>query len=109
MSSGKSCAQAGHAYLNSYLNCLKQNPEIAIQYQEFGIGTKICLAANDLDHIHYLYTLAQDSNLPCSLIVDSGHIHPPHFDGSEVVTALGIGPCTRQEIEHITKKLRLLK
>lgn len=34
---------------------------------------------------------------------------PPFFDGSPIVTALGIGPATREQIKKITKKFQLVK
>jgi PTH2 family peptidyl-tRNA hydrolase len=45
--------------------------------------------------------------IPHKLIIDSGHIMPPHFDGNPIITALGIGPCCRDEIKNITKKFKL--
>jgi peptidyl-tRNA hydrolase len=39
-------------------------------------------------------------------VVDSGCEN--FFGGQPIITALGIGPATREEIQHITKKLKLL-
>lgn len=107
MSGGKQAAQLGHAFVNTLLEAAKSNPEIIDEYQQDGLGTKVCLSAR-LDEIHRAYLLAQEKSLPCSLIIDSGHIHLPDFDGSPIITALGIGPCTREQIKEIVKKFKLL-
>lgn len=109
MNAGKIASQAGHAYLNAYLRALQDSPDVAADYQRSGIGTKICLAAPTLDHLLRAHSLARERGLPCSLIVDEHHVMPPHFDGSPIVTALGIGPARRQDIHHITRKFPLVK
>ena len=108
MPQGKCAAQAGHAYVNAILQAQKLRPDVVEEYQRPGLGTKICLAAKNLSHIKQVHEQAQAMGIPCSLIVDSGHVLPPHFDGNPIVTALGIGPCTRQEIYQITGMLKLL-
>jgi PTH2 family peptidyl-tRNA hydrolase len=109
MTAGKIASQSGHAYLNSYLDCLELNPQTAKTYQEGGIGTKICLVAPDKESLIRTYQKAKQYGLPCALIIDSGHIHPPHFTGESIITAVGIGPCTRDQVSHITDKFKLLE
>lgn len=46
------------------------------------------------------------AELPYSLIIDSGHILPPFFDGNPIITALGVGPLTKEE-SKILRKLKL--
>ena len=108
MTPGKASAQAGHAYVNSLLEALKQNPDIVQEYQQDGLGTKICLVSKNLKDLIFANHLAKEAGLPNSLIVDSGHVMPPHFDGNTIITALGIGPCTRADVGHITKGFLLL-
>lgn len=108
MSKGKLAAQAGHAYLNSYLKCLEADPQIAKEYQRDGIGTKVCLKA-PFNKLQTAYEIAIEEGLPCDLIIDSGHIMPPHFDGSPIITALGIGPILRKDIQHITKRFQVVE
>ena len=104
MSMGKAAAQAGHAYTNSLLTALKDTPELAEQYEQIGaIGTKICLKAKSLMQIRMAHDKAIRLGLPCSLITDSGHIMPPHFDGSPIITALGIGPLTKENSKFLSK------
>lgn len=108
MTNGKCAAQAGHAYVNSLLESLKKNPNIIQEYQPDGLGTKVCLVAKNEQEIRFAHYRAKELKLPCSLIIDSGHIMPPHFDGNPIVTALGIGPCTRDQIDFIVKGFNTL-
>jgi peptidyl-tRNA hydrolase len=102
MTPGKIAAQAGHAYLNAYL--LNPIPD----YQSDGLGTKVCLCAPDEYALLRLKQELDDLSIPNSLIIDSGHVMPPFFDGSPVVTALGFGPVTKDKVFHLTGKLKLL-
>ena len=106
MNCGKSCSQAGHAFLNTFLEAHKVNPDILPLYQEGGLGTKVVLVAHDLADLMFAYYQAKDLNIPTSLITDSGHILPPHFDGTPIVTAMGIGPATRQQLNGILRRFR---
>lgn len=103
MNKGKLASQAGHAYLNSYLNCLKKDTLRAEYYQKDGIGTKVCLEVDNITEIINYLKLTIKYNFPYSLIVDSGHVMPPHFDGEPIVTALGIGPLTPIEAEYLSE------
>lgn len=105
MSAGKLSAQAGHAFLNAYL---QTNNDITSEYQKDGIGTKICLKAKNLNSLLKIEGKLKVANIPYSLIVDSGHVMPPFFDGSPIVTAIGIGPVYPSKIKNIIKRLKLV-
>lgn len=109
MSPGKMAAQTGHAFLDTFDLCRKEYPDRASLYTSDGHGTKVVLSVPDQFTLDLLYERAKSEGLPCSLIVDSGHVMLPHFDGSPVVTALGIGPVYRHEIHHITGSLELVR
>lgn len=109
MTAGKMASQAGHAFLDTFQQCLQDDPERAHMYSQDGHGTKVVLSIRDDKRITELYNSIQELNIPCTLIIDSGHIMPPHFDGNPIITALGIGPARRDEIHHLTKKLQLIK
>lgn len=109
MSPGKMAAQAGHAFLDTYERCSKEYPDRAIEYHSDCHGTKVILSAKREDQLLSLFEAVKPTGIPCALIIDSGHIMPPHFDGNPIVTALGIGPATRSEIHHLTKKFQILK
>lgn len=108
MRPGKMAAQAGHAFLDAFELCRMSDPIKAIEYQGDSHGTKIVLEAKNLTQLLRAKEMAEQEGLPCALIVDSGHYMPPHFDGNPIITALGIGPCRREEIKEITKRFKLL-
>lgn len=103
MPNGKAIAQAGHAFIDSISKC---DLQIIKKYHEDGHGTKITLKSN-LEKLLQAYQECIVSKIPCALVTDSGHICPPDFDGSPIITALGIGPTTRDQSKHITKKFQL--
>jgi PTH2 family peptidyl-tRNA hydrolase len=80
-------------------------------------GTKVVLAARNLDALQRAQYEARAAGIPCALITDSGHILPATFDGTDwrqpfdgspVVTALGLGPARREEAQHITDRFQLI-
>ena len=87
MPAGKMAAQAGHAFLGAFL---ASTPERQNAYHADDIGTKVVLSAT-LSQIRTIQDRCEFLGIPHALIEDSGHILPPDFDGSPVVTALGIG------------------
>jgi PTH2 family peptidyl-tRNA hydrolase len=146
MSPGKAAAQAGHAFLDTYLAALAVDPARAAAYlsdpfkaadpvcrPDSGCpadladpattirpysGTKVVLLARDLDALQRAAYEAKAAGLPWALITDSGHVLPATFDGqawrqpfdgSPVVTALGLGPARRAEVRHITDRLALVR
>lgn len=108
MSPGKLAAQCGHAFLDVYDLCRKEYPDRAAAYHDGSHGTKVVLET-DLAELLQLRERAMAEGLPAALIVDAGHVMPPHFDGNPVVTAVGIGPVMRHEIQHITGRLALVR
>lgn len=106
MSAGKLASQAGHAFLDAYDQCRKDYPDRAEEYNTS--GTKVVLRAKSSEHLIRAEQEAKALGIPCSLIIDSGHIMPPYFDGNPIITALGIGPATRSEIKRITKRFQLV-
>lgn len=109
MSPGKMAAQAGHAFDICHDKAKLLRPEITAQYKGTGNGTKICMYAKNLGQLIRAYRDCQASNIPCELIIDRGHILPPHFDGNPIITCLGIGPAYKEEIAHITKRYTMIK
>lgn len=108
MSIGKLAAQAGHAYLDAFLEAARLNPGIAHLYLANGHGTKVCLAAPDEAALIAARDRAEMRNLPYALIIDSGHIHPPDFLDQPIVTALGLGPLTQRQARPITDRFNLM-
>ena len=105
MTAGKAAAQAGHAYLEAFL---RASPGRKRAYRADGIGTKIALIAPHLGDLLWAEAICRRHGFPHALITDSGHIMPPHFDGSPIITALGIGPIDREQIRFITDRFKLV-
>lgn len=108
MPPGKLVAQGGHAYTDALDEARRRDPARAAAYDQPGGGTKVALAAPSLATLERAYEACLAAGIPCALIVDAHHVLPPHFDGSPIVTALGIGPARRREVHSITKRFRSL-
>jgi peptidyl-tRNA hydrolase len=108
MPPGKLAAQAGHAFLDAFLVAIEQRPDDARAYRVGCHGTKIALVAESLDDLLRAGDLARRAGVPAALITDSGHILPPSFDGSPIITALGLGPARRSEVRRITRHFALV-
>ena len=105
---GKMAAQAGHAFVDTFRIAERTSPERCAQYhQDDGPGTKIVLSGS-LKQLEEAQKKAEEQGFPCKLIIDSGHVCPPDFDGSPIVTALGVGPISKEEGKFLSK-LQLIK
>jgi len=105
MSPGKTAAQAGHAFLDSYLATLRRSPEIIDEYKA-GHGIKICLAAADLEVLRDTAARALQAGVAHQLITDLGYTQ---FEGVPTITALGIGPIQKSVAGPICGHLPLLR
>ncbi len=106
MSPGKMVAQAGHAYVQTILSCLRSQPDLEARYHADGLGTKVALSIPDLDSLLWVQAQAAAAGIPHSLITDSGHER--FHNGKPVVTALGLGPCTRAQCRRFTKRFQVI-
>lgn len=109
MTPGKLASQSCHAAKNCLLLAERKEPERARIYQgpDF-LGTQIILKAKNEAALLRAYEEARKAGLITSLIIDRNHIMPPHFTGEPITTALGIGPCTKEEAHAITKRFSLV-
>lgn len=106
---GKLSSQAGHAYTDALRKCLIKDPKRYEDYFNPDLGgSKVCLKAKNENQLIKAYNQALYAGLPCAIVVDKNHILPPHFNGSPIITALGIGACTKEEVRHINKKFNCL-
>lgn len=104
MPAGKLSAQAGHAYTDALYEAPRN-----VQEAYKGTGSKVTIQCKNLGQLERAYRECIEAGLPCAIVTDEKHILLPHFDGSPVVTALGIGPCTKAECRHITKRFQSVK
>jgi len=106
---GKLAAMAAHAASQSLIEFLSRDPQWIPRFKDLGkSGSRILLKAKNLSQLLRAHEAAMSADLPCALFEDSGHILLPHFDGSPIITSLGIGPCTRKQAHHITKRYNCL-
>lgn len=106
MTCGKMCSQSSHAALGTFLQAPK---EIQDKYHDNfpeSPGTKICLKADNLGQIILAETEAKRLGVPYFRVIDSGCKN--FFGGEPIVTALGLGPATKDQIKSITGRFRLL-
>lgn len=110
MDAGKLSAQTGHAYGDTLKIAETINPELISKYRNdsFG-GSKVTLAAKKESDLLKAYIQLQELGVPCSVVVDRNHIFPPDFDGTPIITALGVGPCTQEQVKKVLKKFQVYK
>lgn len=109
MPTGKLVPQCGHAYDMAHDLAKLERPEITAQYKGTGNGTKICMYAKNEAQLERAYDDAIAAGIPVVIIADRSHILLPHFDGKPVITALGIGPAYRDEVEHFMKRYTMAR
>lgn len=110
MGVGKAAAQAAHASLGCLMNTeilradfVGFGPNI-LKWMESG-QKKVCLRVESEEELLKIYKkVKDDTNIPYSLIEDSGKTE---FHGVSTITALGIGPGYEDEIDELTKHLKL--
>jgi PTH2 family peptidyl-tRNA hydrolase len=109
MPSGKLSAQTGHAYSDSLAVAAETHPELYKNYRNHELGgSKVTLKSKKKNHLIKAYNQALAEGIPCAIVVDREHVLLPDFNGEPIITALGIGPCTKEQIKHITKKFQCL-
>ena len=100
---GKLAAQVAHAAVNCALAAKKnQSKNFSAWYREG--QKKVVVRAFNLDHIYELKAQAEKQRLQTSLVIDAGLTEVP----PETVTCLGIGPGPNEQVDKITKNLKLL-
>ena len=102
MTPGKASSQIGHAFKLLTRKLMLEDPQLAEEYFEDGLGTNVCLVAKNEYALERAYEQAIAAGLFCDKVIDEHHVMPPHFTGEPILTAIGIGPCRRSEIHHIT-------
>jgi len=101
MRRGKEIAQGSHASM-AFLLKIQRNDNL-IEWLESG-QTKICLQIDSEEELLSLYQQAIDSGLEANYITDAGRTE---FNGIPTKTCLCIGPNKSEDIDKITKHLKL--
>ena len=118
MNTGKIASQAGHAYLDAYLqkhNNLKtaQHNNLTVAQEYLLSPTKICLGADEREFVK-LDRYLSDHNLQHVRIIDPdftiqhGEVIRNEGNYAPAFTAIGIGPITNEERPPPLKRLKLL-
>ena len=100
MSNGKTAAQVAHA---SVLSMLETKEAFVAAWLDNSYP-KIVLKVDSGSDLLALQSKCQDAKIPCALVIDEGRTELSN--GS--ITCLGIGPATKELIDEVTGKLRLL-
>ena len=98
MPPGKLASQAGHAFLGAYLSA--DGPRRAA-YDQFGLGTKVCLSVPNLPVLLRAFDAARTRGLPCFLVEDTGR--NTTFHGVPTLSAVGIGPLFPPEAQFLRR------
>jgi PTH2 family peptidyl-tRNA hydrolase len=111
MPPGKLASQAGHAYTDALFDCLEKDPDTAMSYRRNNAigGSKVTIKCKNLGQLERAARECAEADIPHAVVKDRDHVLLPHFTGEPVITALGIGPCTRSECRHITKRFQAVK
>ena len=115
---GKLMAQASHASLGAVLGLMKKSftnneASLSLTYKKTsplfewlnGTFTKVVVGCEGEKELLELYKQAKDADLPCTLITDAGRTE---FNGVPTRTCIAIGPAWAEEVDKITRELKLL-
>ncbi len=97
---GKAVAQGSHASVDAVL---KADSSVVNAWRKEGMA-KITLKVENEKELIKLFQAAKDEGLPCSLITDAGRT----VVAPGTKTAAAIGPAEDEEIDRLTKDLKLL-
>ncbi len=107
MPPGKLGSQIGHVCSQSLIQYLHINPHMLPKFARLSTSGSRIVLSGKLNKILNARDEAVKLGLPHFLFSDSGHILPPDFTGAPIITGLGIGPATKEEMRSITKKFQL--
>lgn len=114
MRKGKMVSQGAHASMKAILDwsiyegngLLTELPKgSALESWLNGLFTKICVSVDSEEELVDLYNKAMKAGLMVSMITDAGLTE---FNGVHTKTCIAIGPDWSDEIDPITKHLKLL-
>lgn len=109
MPPGKLASQAGHAFsiaATRFVCGAGAAPcELRRRAAIVSDCTRVVLTGRHAGLLQQIHERAVEQGLPAALFEDSGHVLAPHFDGSAIVTALGLGPAPRSLLRPLVRRL----
>jgi PTH2 family peptidyl-tRNA hydrolase len=102
---GKALPQAGHGYMDAFLEAMAIAPERAAAYVTTGARAKIAKEAKNLAALERAQRECQDLGIPTVMIKDAGWT----VFKERTVTCLGVGPARRSELPKFVERMRLIK
>lgn len=114
MRKGKMIAQGAHASMKAILDWSIHEPsgisidlpsDSALENWVNGIFTKVCVSVDSEEELVSIYEKAKEAGLLCSMITDKGLTE---FSGVPTKTCCAIGPDWSDDVDKITKHLKLL-
>ena len=100
MPKGKLAAQVAHAAIEA---ALRADKNIMQNWRQNGM-TKIVLKVKNLKELHRYLQLAKDAGIATALITDAGRT----VFNEPTVTCLGIGPAEEEDIDAVTRDLKMM-
>ena len=103
MSKGKAVAQACHVAVKAAVMAMVSHPKDYEAWDAEGHAKIVC-KVNSLEELGTLKSAADDTGLPNYLVTDFGYTELP----AGTATALAIGPAPVEQIDPVTKHLKLM-
>lgn len=102
---GKMAAQAGHAYLHSFWDSMKNYPILAKQYKDGERAYKIALVTETTKELCWLYDeLLELDKFGITLVTDAGFT----VFNEPTITCIGVGPLPDSLKPESLKTLKVL-
>ena len=99
---GKMCTQAGHAYVHTFTNALKEFPDQAQAYLDSDHAYKITLIVDTVEELKELQK-AYEGVCATKLVTDKGFT----VFKEPTTTCLGIGPIREDQMGEDLKNIKL--
>lgn len=104
LSKGKFASQCAHAAVQCALHSQKNAKSDYENWRNTG-SRKVVLYGEDIEQLEELQQLARQKNIVSALVKDAGRTEIP----PGTITALGIGPAIKSEIDDLCSDLELVR
>jgi len=98
---GKLAAQVAHAAVAAFLEA---SPEARLEWLRCGMP-KVVVAGHGAEELQRLEEAARQEGIPAARIVDAGRT----VVAAGTVTCVGLGPARIEELDRLTRQLKLVR